>query len=104
MRVERHYKMSQTLRISVEPLSRDSKKSGKNTLRTRPKFASPPHNKHLDISATTVHFPTQIQPKNHLAERHRTQHRLSISMPPFSRSLSPAISRQQNALNQRQRI
>src|ERR1700753_1772964 len=31
MRVERHYKMSQTLRISVELSSRNSKKSGKNT-------------------------------------------------------------------------
>src|SRR5579862_4583513 len=104
MRVERHYKMSQTLRISVEPLSRDSKKSGKNTLRTRPKFASPPHNKRLDISAATVHFPTQIQPKNHLLERYRTHRCLSISMPPFSRLLASAISRQRNALNQRQRI
>src|SRR5579862_7346055 len=97
MRVEKYYKMSQTLRISVEPSSRNSKKGGKNALRTRPKFASPPHNKHLDISATTVHFPAQ----NHLAERYRTQRRLSISMPPFSRSLSPAISQQQSALNQR---
>src|SRR5579862_1471820 len=31
MRVERDYKMSQTLRISVEPSSRNSKNSGKNT-------------------------------------------------------------------------
>src|SRR5579862_9063718 len=103
MRVEKHYKMSQTLRISVEPSSRNSKTSEKKHP-PDPKFASPPHNKRLDISATTVYFPTQIQPKNHLAERYRTQRRSPISMLPFSRSLSPPISRQRNALNQRQRI
>src|ERR1700744_5994833 len=100
MRVEKHYKMSQTLRISVEPSSRNSKTSKKKHP-PDPKFASPPHNKRLDISATAVHFPTQIQPKNHLSERYRTHLYSFISTLPFPRSPSPPISQQLSALNQR---
>src|SRR6201992_3425494 len=103
MQVKKYCKMSQTLRISVEPSSRNSKKS-KNNHPPDSEFASPTHNKRLDISATTRYFPTQIQPKNHLSERYRTHRRSSVSIPPFSRSLSPAIFPQRNALNKRYRF
>src|ERR1700744_4158278 len=52
MRVQKTYKMSQSLRKSMQPLSRNSKKSKKKKLRPLKPAAEPPPDPKSDVSTT----------------------------------------------------